>query len=132
MKLGVDDFALLLSCGEDDKGKWNGQVDISMYYSHDNKYDKTTNDMLINMMSLMSTCVTMMETDKEFLAKVFRHREFLNDKEENEYTQWQERDRMWKVQEELDKQDKLETKVKDSPKVVSRQGNVINVDWKEV
>ena len=106
MQLGIDDFALLLSCGEDKEGKWDGQVDISMYYSKNNKYDKETNDMLLNMMSLMSTCVTMMETDKDFLTRVFEAR----DKEDQA-----------RVHSVMDKQDELEVKVKTNPKVDWRQ-----------
>ncbi len=117
MQLGIDDFALLLSCGEDSEGKWDGQVDISMYYSKNNKYDDATNDMLVNMMSLMSTCVTMMETDKDFLAKVFEAR----DKEDQA-----------RVHSVMDKQDELEVKVKTSPKVISKKGNVIKVDWRQI
>jgi hypothetical protein len=117
MQLGIDDFALLLSCGEDNDGKWNGQVDISMYYSKNNKYDQATNDMLINMMSLMSTCVTMMETDKDFLTQVFEER-----KKQDEQ----------RVHTVMDEQDQLETKVKTSPKVISKEGNVIKVDWRQI
>ena len=117
MQLGIDDFALLLSCGEDKEGKWDGQVDISMYYSKNNKYDQETNDMLVNMMSLMSTCVTMMETDKDFLTRVFEAR----DKEDQA-----------RVHSVMNKQDELEVKVKTSPKVISKKGNVIKVDWRQI
>ena len=88
-----------------------------MYYSKNNKYDDATNDMLVNMMSLMSTCVTMMETDKDFLAKVFEAR----DKEDQA-----------RVHSVMDKQDELEVKVKTSPKVISKKGNVIKVDWRQI
>ena len=32
----------------------------------------------------------------------------------------------------MDKHDELESKVKDSPKIISRKGNVIKVDWGQV
>jgi len=28
MEMGIDDFALILSCEDDDKGEWTGNVDI--------------------------------------------------------------------------------------------------------
>tara|TARA_E500000081_G_C6139092_1_gene358909 strand:+ start:2646 stop:2999 length:354 start_codon:yes stop_codon:yes gene_type:complete len=117
MQLGIDDFALLIYCGEDKEGKWDGHVDIKMHYSLNNKYDQETNNMIINMMSLMSTCVTMMETDKDFLRKVYNERKKLDEE---------------KVHSELDKHDELESKVKLSPKIVSKEGNVIKIDWRQV
>ena len=97
MQIGLDDFALVLSCKDDNEGKWTGDVDIHMYYSADNKYDTAT-EMIVNMMSLMSTCVTLMETDEKFLQLVYNERKKL---EAN------------KVGNELRKQDKLEKKVRD-------------------
>jgi|TARA_R100000995_G_scaffold33550_1_gene15111 hypothetical protein len=117
MQIGLDDFALILSCQDDKEGEWTGAVDIHTYYSVDNKYCKKTQDMIVNMMSLMSTCVTLMETDKKFLEKVYKERDKIDRN---------------KVSAELTKLDVLEDKVKKAPKVISKNGNVINVDWKKV
>ena len=88
-----------------------------MYYSADNKYDTATREMIVNMMSLMSTCVTLMETDEKFLQLVYNERKKL---EAN------------KVGNELRKQDNLEKKVKKDPKIISKEGNVIKVNWGQV
>ena len=117
MQIGLDDFALVLSCKDDNEGKWTGDVDIHMYYSADNKYDTATREMIVNMMSLMSTCVTLMETDEKFLQLVYNERKKL---EAN------------KVGNELRKQDKLEKKEKRDPKIISKEGNVIKVNWGQV
>ena len=117
MEMGIDDFALILSCEDDDKGEWTGNVDIHEYYSEENKYDKDTQEMVLNMMSLMNTCVTLMETDEKFLQKVCTERARIEKS---------------KVSHELRKQDDLEKKVSKAPKIISTKGNVIKVDWKGV
>ena len=123
-----NDFALVLKCIENDEGQWDGNIDITYKYSKSNEYGQYAIDTCVNMMNLLRTCVKLMSVDRKFLERV--HREY--DKEENEYSQWQERNRVWNVQKELDKQDKLETKVKGSPKVVSKEGNIIKVDWRKI
>ncbi len=114
--INENDFALIIRCTEKD-GTWDGNVDIKLFYSEDNMYGKEAIDNVLKMMSLLRTCITMMTKDKNFLAKVHA-----KNKEEHEA----------QVHEEMDKHDALEHKVKSNPKVVSKKGNVITIDWGQV
>tara|TARA_X000001382_G_scaffold120750_1_gene102541 strand:- start:487 stop:897 length:411 start_codon:yes stop_codon:yes gene_type:complete len=128
LSIDKNDFALVFKCIENDEGVWDGHIDITHKYSKNNEYGKYAIDTCVKMMSLLRTCVQLMNVDKKFLEKV--HREY--DKEEKKYAQWKERNRIWNVQKEMDDQDSLENKVKESPKVISTDGNVIKVDWRQV
>ena len=114
--INENDFALIVKCTEKN-GEWDGNVDIKLFYSEDNRHGDEAIDNVLKMMSLLRTCITMMTEDKKFLAKVHDR-----NKEEHEA----------EVHKEMDKHDALEHKVKSNPKVVSKKGNVITIDWGQV
>lgn len=116
-QIGKDDFALIISTKDNKDGKWSGNVDIHTYYDESNKYDNETNNTILNMMSLMSTCVTMMEEDQNFLQQVYNYRKQIESNEVND---------------QLNKYDNLESKVSKDPKIIAKEGNVIKVNWGQV
>tara|TARA_R100001443_G_C3331540_1_gene172421 strand:- start:155 stop:529 length:375 start_codon:yes stop_codon:yes gene_type:complete len=116
-QIGKDDFALIISTKDNKDGKWSGNVDIHTYYDESNKYDNETNNTILNMMSLMSTCVTMMEDDQNFLQQVYDYRKQIESNEVNN---------------QLNKYDNLESKVSKDPKIIAKEGNVIKVNWGQV
>ena len=116
-QIGKDDFALIISTKDNKDGKWSGNVDIHTYYDESNKYDNETNNTILNMMSLMSTCVTLMEEDQNFLQQVYNYRKQIESNEVND---------------QLNKYDNLESKVSKDPKIIAKEGNVIKVNWGQV
>ena len=116
-QIGKDDFALIISTKDNKDGKWSGNVDIHTYYDESNKYDNETNNTILNMMSLLSTCVTMMEEDQNFLQQVYNYRKQIESNEVND---------------QLNKYDNLESKVSKDPKIIAKEGNVIKVNWGQV
>lgn len=116
-QIGKDDFALIISTKDNKDGKWSGNVDIHTYYDESNKYDNETNNTILNMMSLMSTCVTMMEEDQNFLQQVYNYRKQIESNEVND---------------QLNKYDNLESKVSKDPKIIAKEGNVIKVNWGQI
>ena len=116
-QIGKDDFALIISTKDNKDGKWSANVDILTYYVESNKYDNETNNTILNMMSLMSTCVTMMEEDQNFLQQVYNYRKQIESNEVND---------------QLNKYDNLESKVSKDPKIIAKEGNVIKVNWGQV
>tara|TARA_R110002012_G_C11429816_1_gene589295 strand:+ start:96 stop:446 length:351 start_codon:yes stop_codon:yes gene_type:complete len=113
MNINTNDFALVLSPREVDN-KWTGEVDINIKYDDSNEYSEEDKDAIVNLMTLMSTCVDMMENDSEMLQKVFKHRDALEE---------------GNVKEELLALDMLESKVDRAPKIVETVGNVIKLNW---
>ena len=116
-QIGKDDFALIISTKDNKDGKWSGNVDIHTYYDESNKYENETNNTILNMMSLMSTCVTMMEEDQNFLQQVYNYRKQIESNEVND---------------QLNKYDNLESKVSKDPKIIAKEGNVIKVNWGQI
>ena len=120
-QLGKDDIALMFFCGEDKDGKWNGNYEIKMYCDYDNKLGTDHVDSMKRFMGLVTTCVHLMVEDDNFRLTV--HDEY--EKREKAFHEQQAHSIM-------DKHDELESKVKANPKIISRKGNVIKVDWGQV
>ena len=120
-QLGRDDIALMFFCEDDKNGEWNGSFDIKMYCDYKNKYGKQHVDDMKRLMGLLATCVQQIAEDENFKLTV--HDEY--EKREKAFHEQQ-------VHSVMDKHDELESKVKDSPKIISRKGNVIKVDWGQV
>ena len=113
MNIDTNDFALVLSPREVNN-KWTGEVDINIKFDDTNDYSEEDKDAIINLMSLMSTCVDMMEKDSDMLQKVFEHRDELEE---------------GNVKDELLALDMLESKVDRAPKIIETVGNVIKLNW---
>lgn len=110
MNIDKNDFALVLTPKQNSRG-WSGEVDLHIKYDVDNEYSEEDKEAIINLMTLMTTCVDLMETDKDFLEEVFNHRDSLE------------------VENELIAMDLLEDEVRIAPNVIKRDGNVITLDW---
>ena len=112
MKLSSKQYALVFTLEDNEKGNWSGDVDISALYDVDNGYDKKTHDQMFNMITLLTTCVNLLETDDRFLSTVWKHRQKLN-----------------KIYDELDKMDDSEKKVARRPEVIKKEGNVYKLNF---
>jgi hypothetical protein len=110
MKINYNDFALVLTPKQSSKG-WTGEVDINIKYDKHNELADDDIDAIVNLMTLMTTCVDLMETDKTFLEQVFNHRDALD------------------VENELTAMDLLEDEVQVAPNIIKREGNVIKLNW---
>ena len=113
MDIDINDFAIVLT-PKHRKNKWTGEVDINIKYEEDNFYTEEERDSIINLMTLMATCVDLMETDPDLLQRVFEHRDYLEEKNVNA---------------ELHALDVLEAKVDSKPEIIKRVGNVIKINW---
>ena len=72
-------------------------------------------------MGLLTTCVQLIAEDDNFKLTV--------------HDEYERRERSFQEQQAhsiMDKHDELESKVKDNPKIISRKGNVIKVDWGQI
>jgi len=110
MKIDYNDFALVLTPKISNSG-WTGEVDINIKYDKQNELADDDIDAVVNLMTLMTTCVDLMENDKTFLEQVFNHRDALE------------------VENELTAMDLLEDEVKVAPNIIKREGNVIKLNW---
>tara|TARA_R100001082_G_C4302604_1_gene133112 strand:+ start:406 stop:747 length:342 start_codon:yes stop_codon:yes gene_type:complete len=110
MKINNNDFLLVLTPKQSEVG-WTGEVDINIQYDKDNELADDETEAVVNLMTLMTTCVDLMEKDKDFLEQVFNHRDALE------------------VENELIAMDLLEDEVKVAPSIIKREGNVIKLDW---
>ena len=108
----IDDnkFAVILTPKEDSKG-WTGDVDITIKYSENNTMAEADINAILNLATLMTASVNLMETDSSFLDIVHDHRAKLE------------------VEDTLSVIDILEDDVSDSPNVISKEGNVIKLNW---
>tara|TARA_R110002012_G_scaffold212513_1_gene383597 strand:- start:301 stop:642 length:342 start_codon:yes stop_codon:yes gene_type:complete len=110
MKINDNDFLLVLTPKQSELG-WTGEVDINLKYNKSNELDDDETEAVVNLMTLMTTCVDLMEKDKGFLQQVFNHRDDLE------------------VENELMAMDLLEDEVSVAPTIIKREGNVIKLDW---
>ena len=110
MKIDYNDFALVLT-PKISNSSWTGEVDINIKYDKQNELADDDIDAVVNLMTLMTTCVNLMENDKTFLEQVFNHRDALE------------------VENELTAMDLLEDEVKVAPNIIKREGNVIKLNW---
>lgn len=110
MRIDYNDFALILTPKMSGKN-WTGEVDINIKYDKHNELADDDIDAVVNLMTLMTTCVDLMENDKTFLEQVFNHRDALE------------------VENELTAMDLLEDEVKVAPNIIKREGNVIKLNW---
>jgi len=120
-QLGKDDIALMFFCGEDKDGKWNGCYEIKMYCDYANKFGTDHVDNMKRLMGLVTTCVHLMAEDDNFRLTVH-----------DEYEKREKAFHEQRVHNVMDKHDELESKVKSDPKIISRKGNIIKVDWGQI
>lgn len=84
--------------------KWTGEVEVNVITVKDNGLDNTDNESMFHLLRCMASVIPMMDQDREFMYQV---EEFARD-------YYYHRPR----------------KEKDTLTVTSKEGNVINVDWK--
>ena len=82
MKINNNDFLLVLTPKQSEVG-WTGEVDINIQYDKDNELADDETEAVVNLMTLMTTCVDLMEKDKDFLEQVFNHRDALEVEKRN-------------------------------------------------
>ena len=112
MKLSNKQYALVFTLEDNEQGLWTGDVDISAYYDDDNGYDKKTHDQMFNMITLLTTCVNLLETDDNFLKSVWKHRTKLD-----------------RIYDELAELEETEKKVSRKPEVLKKEGNVYRLNF---
>ena len=120
MNINDQDYALVFTLHKDNKNKWMGDIDGNIVVSERNKDNADTQDMMMNMLTLLSTCVKLLETDKDFIQKVWETRDELDmniDIKEPD------------VSSSLKQLDMLETLVEDKPNVIQTDGNVIKFNF---
>ena len=103
-------FAVVIAPQEDSKG-WTGDVDITIKYNENNTMSDSDKEAIINLMTLMTASVNLMEKDTNFLNKIYKQRDSLE------------------VDDMLTAMDILENDVSSSPNIVSKEGNVIKINW---
>jgi len=120
MNINDQDYALVFTLHKDNKNKWMGDIDGNIVISERNKDSADTQDMMMNMLTLLSTCVKLLETDKDFIQKVWETRDELDmdiDIREPD------------VSSSLKQLDMLETLVEDKPNIIQKNGNVIKFNF---
>ena len=120
MNINDQDYALVFTLHKDNKNKWMGDIDGNIVVSERNKDNADTQDMMMNMLTLLSTCVKLLETDKDFIQKVWETRDELDmniDIKEPD------------VFSSIKQLDMLETLVEDKPNVIQTDGNVIKFNF---
>ena len=110
MSLKNNDFALVFKPLEREE-EWTGDLDITITYNKLNTLSTKEKDSIINLMTLMTAAVDLMETDSSFLNLLFEHRDKIN------------------TENELIAMDLLEDEVSDKPNIITKEGNVIKINW---
>lgn len=105
-----NDFALVFKPLEREE-EWTGDLDITITYNKTNTLSTKEKDSIINLMTLMTAAVDLMETDSSFLNLLFEHRDKIN------------------TENELIAMDLLEDEVSDKPNIITKEGNVIKINW---
>ena len=118
MHINDQDYALVFSLLTDNKGKWTGDIDGNIVYSENNKDDADTKQQMLNMLTLLTTCVKLLETDKSFIQQVWEARDDLGMEESSP-----------DVDLSFQQLDMLETLVEDKPQVLQKEGNVIKLNF---
>ena len=65
-------FAVVIAPQEDSKG-WTGDVDITIKYNENNTMSDSDKEAIINLMTLMTASVNLMEKDKSDFTLTFRY-----------------------------------------------------------
>ena len=76
MIIDDNDFAIILSPEKDKKGKWNGSCLIRSVFNS-KAWDKKDAILMMEMVTLLTSCVPLLEHDDSFLKHVQREREDL-------------------------------------------------------
>tara|TARA_R110002020_G_scaffold49397_2_gene140560 strand:- start:125 stop:493 length:369 start_codon:yes stop_codon:yes gene_type:complete len=118
MNINDQDYALVFELLKDNKGKWTGDIDGNIVYSEYNRDTSDTKEQMMNMLTLLTTCVKLLETDKGFIQQVWEARDELGMQEEGP-----------DVDLSLQQLDMLETLVEDKPQVLQKEGNVIKLNF---
>ena len=118
MHINDQDYALVFSLLTDNKGKWTGDIDGNIVYSENNRDNADTREQMMNMLTLLTTCVKLLETDKSFIQQVWEARDDLGMEESSP-----------DVDLSLQQLDMIETLVEDKPQVFQKEGNVIKLNF---
>ena len=118
MNINDQDYALVFELLKDNKGKWTGDIDGNIVYSEYNRDTSDTKEQMMNMLTLLTTCVKLLETDKGFIQQVWEARDELGMQEDGP-----------DVDLSLQQLDMLETLVEDKPQVLQKEGNVIKLNF---
>ena len=118
MNINDQDYALVFELLKDNKGKWTGDIDGNIMYSEYNKDTSDTKEQMMNMLTLLTTCVKLLETDKGFIQQVWEARDELVIQDDGP-----------DVDLSLQQLDMLETLVEDKPQVIQKEGNVIKLNF---
>ena len=118
MNINDQDYALVFELLKDNKGKWTGDIDGNIVYSEYNRDTADTKEQMMNMLTLLTTCVKLLETDKGFIQQVWEARDELGMQEDGV-----------DVDLSLQQLDMLETLVEDKPQVLQKEGNVIKLNF---
>ena len=93
-------------------------IDGNIIYSENNKDSADTKEQMLNMLTLLTTCVRLLETDKTFIQQVWEARDDLGMEESSP-----------DVDLSLQQLDMLETLVEEKPQVLQKEGNVIKLNF---
>ena len=76
MKINDEDFAIILSPEKDSENNWNGEIDVKSMFNTEGWKEKDVKTML-EMVTLLTSCIPLLERDDDFLYTVQVEREDL-------------------------------------------------------
>ena len=114
MEIDKNEYVILFTPTEDEEdGEFSGHVGIRVLYNSDNDWDERTRYLMLEMLTLVTATVPLLETEDEFLKKVRDKR-----------TQLLEDGSLAPIY------DDTGAEVKDTLLITGIKDNVIHVDWK--
>ena len=115
MEINKNEYVILFTPTEDkEDGEFSGHVGIRVLYDSNNDWDERTRYLMLEMLTLVTATVPLLETEDEFL-KIVRDKR----------TQLLEEGSLAPIY------DDTGTEIKDTPLITGIKDNVIHVDWKK-